>query len=249
MMNLARTRHSATIIDLINSIRIGRQKGFTLLEILIAIIIFVVVLTTIYTSYTGTFRVVDETESQADIYGMARIAMERMLEDLESVYIPKNDDNSHSEEGTSKLFQFVGEEQEINGRRADSLTFISRAHIDLSGGEQDYGKAEIKYSVKEDDEGGRLVLYRSDRRMLEASFSFDEESEGFVLCERLLSVAFSYQGEDGEVLQGWDSESEAFKHTLPKVVSITLEFENPLNPEKPHIFTTSVALPMEPGYL
>ena len=58
-------------------------KGFTLFEILIAIFLFTVVLTTIYASYTGTLRVVDTTESQADVYRMARIALERILEDLE----------------------------------------------------------------------------------------------------------------------------------------------------------------------
>ncbi|MBW1614275.1 MAG: prepilin-type N-terminal cleavage/methylation domain-containing protein, partial [Deltaproteobacteria bacterium] len=59
-----------------NTTNTNNPSGFTLAEILIAIFLFAVVLTTIYTSYTGTFRVVDETESQAEIYRMARIAME-----------------------------------------------------------------------------------------------------------------------------------------------------------------------------
>ncbi|MBW1691930.1 MAG: prepilin-type N-terminal cleavage/methylation domain-containing protein [Deltaproteobacteria bacterium] len=49
------------------------HAGFTLIEILIAIMIFATLLTTIYTSYTGTFRVIEDTESQAEIYRMARI--------------------------------------------------------------------------------------------------------------------------------------------------------------------------------
>ena len=45
-------------------------EGFTLLEILIALAIFSIIITAIYTSYTGTFKVIDETESQTEIYGI-----------------------------------------------------------------------------------------------------------------------------------------------------------------------------------
>ena len=62
----------------------ANSRGFTLFELLVAIVIFALVVSTIYASATGSFRVVGETESRAEIYRMARIAMERMLEDLES---------------------------------------------------------------------------------------------------------------------------------------------------------------------
>jgi len=189
-------------------------SGFTLVEILIAIFIFAVVLTTIYTSYTGTFRVVDETESQAEIYRMARIALERMLEDLESAYIQKKEENPESGEGAIHPFQFVGEDREIKGRCADTLRFISRAHIDLSGQEQDPGTVEIGYYVKENDEGDDFVLYRSDRPMFKEAFPLEEETGGLVLCERLVSVNFTYYEEDGEARESWDSTSDALKDKI-----------------------------------
>ena len=103
--------------------------GFTLLEILIAVFILAIVLLTIFTSYTGTFRIIDEAESQADTYGMARIALERMLEDLESIYFPKTSKTLESEGATIQPTRFVGEDKEIKERSADSLRFLSRAHI------------------------------------------------------------------------------------------------------------------------
>ncbi|MBW2345581.1 MAG: prepilin-type N-terminal cleavage/methylation domain-containing protein, partial [Deltaproteobacteria bacterium] len=42
-------------------------KGFTLLEIMIAIFIFASVLSTIFISYTGTFNIIDKTESRSNI--------------------------------------------------------------------------------------------------------------------------------------------------------------------------------------
>jgi general secretion pathway protein J len=80
------------------------QRGFTLVEILISIVIFAVVLTTIYASYAGSFRVIDETESQAEIYGMARVAMERISEDLESVYIGKDGEDTDQGGNTAGVF-------------------------------------------------------------------------------------------------------------------------------------------------
>jgi len=225
------------------------QSGFTLLEILIAIVIFATLLTTIYASYTGTFRVIDDTESQAEIYQMARIAMERMLEDLESVYIQKGSQQPGSEGSEENLFQFLGEEREIMGRRADTLRFLSSAHIDFSGKAPGYGATQIGYYVKEDNDGEGFVLYRADSPLFKETYPLDEKSGGLVLCEGLVSVAFTYYGKDGETSNSWDSTSEGTENKIPKAVSITLEFENASNPELPIKFMTSVALPMEQAYL
>ena len=209
-------------------------KGFTLLEILIAMFIFAIVLSTIYTSYTGTFRIVNETESQADIYGMARIALERMLEDLESATSESDEDSA-----------FVGEDTEIKGRNADSLRFISRAHLVFSEQEQPSGTAEIAYYVQEDDEGEGFVLYRTDRPAFQEKP--EEGTGGLVLCDSLVSVDFTYYDDEGEEHDNWDSTSEEFKDKIPKMVSIKLEFENSADIEAPFSFMTSVALPLGKG--
>jgi general secretion pathway protein J len=224
-------------------------SGFTLLEILIAIVIFAVVLTTIYASYTGTFRVIGDTESQAEIYRMARIAMERIMEDLESVYIQKDNERASSEGDRGSFFQFLGDEREIMGRRADSLRFISSAHIDFSGQNPGHGATQIGYYVEESSDGEGFVLYRADNPLFKETYPIDEESGGLVLCEGLASVAFTYYGGDGQTSNSWDSASEGMEIKIPKAVSITLEFENALNPELPIRFMTTVALPMEQAYL
>ncbi len=107
------------------------QRAFTLLEVLIAMSIFAVVLSMLYTAYTGTFRNIEETESQADLYQMARIVLERMTEDLESVYMVSQQKASDDEEETDQPARFVGTMSEIEGRRLDTLRFASKAHIFL----------------------------------------------------------------------------------------------------------------------
>ncbi|MCK4785310.1 MAG: prepilin-type N-terminal cleavage/methylation domain-containing protein [Desulfobacteraceae bacterium] len=215
--------------------KLSRRRGFTLLEVLIAIVILATVLSTVFASYTATFRIVDETESQAEIYQMARIALERIVEDLESALCSPG--KAEESEDKDQLFEFAGEDDEISGRSADTLRFSSRAHIEFGDEDQRCGIAEISYYVDEDEEEG-FVLYRSDRLQLEDAP--EEGKGGLPLCERLSSVDFTYYDAEGEEYDSWDPSSE---DGMPHRVSISLQFANPANPETPLKFFTSVALP------
>jgi general secretion pathway protein J len=228
-------------MTLIKSSRSTNASGFTLLEILIAMFIFGVVLSTIFTSYTGTFRIIEEVESQADIYAMARVALARMQEDLESA-CSKEVEISETGESATRPFIFLGEDKEIEERDADTLRFFSRAHLNLGEYEGNSDIAEISYYVKQKDEGEALVLYRSDTP--ELAEPPEEDTGGMVLCDGLFSVNITYYDDEGQAHEDWDSAEEGSKVRLPKRVSIQLEFINEMNLENPHRFMTGFALPM-----
>ncbi|MBW1999505.1 MAG: prepilin-type N-terminal cleavage/methylation domain-containing protein [Deltaproteobacteria bacterium] len=219
-----------------------REKGFTLLEIMIAMVICAVVFSIIYSAYSGTFRNRDVVELQADIYMAARIALERMVEDLESAYLPASVKVSKSKGSEKGPAFFVGEEREIDGRRADTIRFLSRAQVLFSGEERPVGIGEIRYHVRRQGDGDGLDLYRSERLPLEGEEM--GEDEGFLLCEGLNSVRFSYYDSSGDEYQSWDSGGEEQGNRLPARISITLEFLDPLDPEVPIRFTTSASLPL-----
>lgn len=233
----------------------GKRAGFTLLEILIAIFIFAIILSTVYTSYTGTFRIVNETEYQMDIYGMARVALERMIEDLESLYVPPDLRSSEEEapqvpgytggeEGEPALF--TGTDNEIEGRSADSIRFTSMAHLTFSGEEQTSQTTLISYTVgqdeqEEEEEEGGLVLYRSEDAA--GKMPSDEESDRLLLCDRLESVNFTYHDARGERYDQWDPLTKEPGEDTPRMVGILLEFTNRSDPETPFRFFTNVAFP------
>jgi general secretion pathway protein J len=221
------------------------QSGFTLFELLVAIVIFALVVSTIYASATGTFRVVGETESRAEIYRMARVAMERMLEDLESVYVQGMASKEEPDADTLVMSSFVGEEKEIDGRSADSLRFTSRAHANLGGQQKDPGAVEIIYYVRESEGGEGLVLYRSDRPIFQAPWSSEEDTGGLVLCEKLYSVDFTYHGKDDEIQDDWDADSEEQGGALPRMVTLSLEFNLGPDTDSPLKFMTKVTLPAQ----
>lgn len=217
---------------------LNHSNGFTLLEILVAISIFAVILSVIFASYTGTFRIIEELESQSEIYEMARIAIGRIQEDLESACLYKTDEASEP----GRAGQFVGEDKEVSGRDADTLRFLSMAHLDLDKEGETGGRAEIGYYLKENEEANGLVLYRTDTPEFEEAP--EEETGGLILCEGLYSINFTYYNADGEKFEAWDTEEKTFKDTLPVMVLLELYFVDKSYPEEPLRFETGIALPV-----
>ncbi len=84
--------------------------------------------------------------------------------------------------------------------------------------------------------------------MSEVAIPIEEETDGLVLCEGLASVNFTYYEENGAVRESWNSASDELKDKIPKMVSISMEFLNTLNPEAPFKFMTSVEFPIEQEY-
>lgn len=219
------------------------RRGFTLLEILIAMCIFAIVLSILYTAYTGTFRNIDETESQANVYQMARVTLERMGEDLQSTYLSHRASDPDSEEEPLQPNVFRGEATEIDARSADTLRFFSRAHLVFDEENTATGVARIAYEVRQSEvDEQSLVLYRSDTPRFEKGP--EEEGGGLVLCDGIQALNLTYYDDKERAYDSWDSTDEEFEGKLPVRVSILLELVNQENPEAPLKFMTGVALPM-----
>ena len=139
---IARTKstpHSSRV-PLAGATRPGTGRGFTLIEILLAIFILGIVLSTVYASYTGTFRIIRETEYDAEIYGMARSALDRMARDLQSAAPWRG------------AFTFRTKPYSLHDREFMRLTFRAAAHVAFSEQEVPGGITVIEYGVEEDTE-------------------------------------------------------------------------------------------------
>lgn len=205
------------------------NNGFTLLEILIALAIFAVIVSILFPAFIGTFRNMEAAETDSEIYQMARITLDRMTEDLASAYL-------------SQDVSFMGMDNTINGQGADSVRFMSRAHLAFNERQSLDGNAQLAYYIKEGEEEKGLILYRSDT--LELREAPEEGTGGLILCQGLSAAQLTYQDADGEAHDEWDSSSIVYKNRLPLKVSILLEFVNQADPESPLRFMTSVFIPM-----
>jgi general secretion pathway protein J len=208
------------------------------MEVLLAIFIFSIIITSIFASYNATFHTINISESQAAVYGKARIAMTRIVEDIQSSY--------YSEEVTDRE-TFVGEEGNIEGMRADRLHFISSSHLIFNDEEKEEGKAVIIYEVREGEPGKGLLLYRHD--MPARTADFEEGKGGLILCDDLELVQFTYYDAEGNEQSSWDAGSPDFdgrqaRERIPRMVTVVLRFLNENNPDAPYLFKTSTIVPI-----
>ncbi len=213
---------------------VKNTHGFTLLELLIAIFIFAIVVSSVYGTYTTTFKVVENVESETEVHHRARIALERIAEDLESVY-----------QGSGGTME--GESQDIDSRRAETLKFITLAHLNLGSTDPAPKRATVKYSVESDDETGLFRLYRADTLMT-PGVVIDPDEKGFVLCDKLWEVRFTYFDETGSEEEDWDSKPQGGlpgstpTAVFPVMIQISLRFANSSGDGEGTLFTTAVAL-------
>jgi prepilin-type N-terminal cleavage/methylation domain-containing protein len=210
----------------------GFVKGFTLIEILIAILILGIVLTTIYASYTGTFRIIKETEYDAEVYGIARSALDRFSRDLQSVAL------------WNGSFAFKTTSHYLGNREFVRLLFRSAAHVSFSENEAPEGVAVIEYRIEEGTEKEGYALWRSDSLYRDPGKE-DTAASGYLLGERVEELTWLFYDDKGKEYDSWDSggDIEAQKKKAPTSVLIRLSFVNEANRERPYLFSTRVHLP------
>jgi len=209
-----------------------KAKGFTLIEILIAVFILGIVLSTVYASYTGTFRIIRATETDAELYGMARTVLGRMTRDLEATAPWKG------------AFTFTAKPYNLGNREFTRLTFRSTAHIAFGEQEEPAGIAVIEYGVEEGTEKEGYTLSRSDSLHRDPG-NEEAPTGGFLLCDRVETLTYRFFDSAGKEYETWgNGDDEAQKKRAPAMVEIRLGLVNEKDREHPYPFMTRVRLPL-----
>jgi general secretion pathway protein J len=215
-----------------------REAGFTLMEVLVAITILAVVVTTILASFNSVFSTTEVLDQSADIYEMAKNCMKRLTSDLESINIAQRPLYKPPEfDQPPDPYRIVATTGDTNGTGIAQLRFTSRAHISL-GKSPGKGIAEIIYYVQAASESD-LVLKRADN--LYPYPAFEERGSDPVLCKYLKSLAFKFYDQDGTEFDAWDSDSDEFGYATPKAIGVRLELANKA---ASCTFETMVSLPV-----
>jgi len=216
----------------------NRETGFTLVEILIAISIFAIVITTIFGSHNLVFSSAKAVEEDMAVYEMAKSCLSRMADDLGSLHVclpPEytpldiNDDEDP--------FKVKGETADAGSESFSRLMFTSRAHVSLEKNIQE-GIARIVYYVQKSDETS-YVLRRADK--LYPYEPFEEKKSDPVLCESVNSLVFKYYDQQGSEYDRWDSDSADVDYSTPWAIKITLQIGDETNFLP---FETKVKLPV-----
>ena len=171
------------------------DRGFTLIEMLLAITIFGLLMIGVYQSFDQAFRSYQTVQRTRDVFDTARGAMDLIHEDLSSAVIFSGQPSA----------VFIGRD-DSDGREAnlDSVVMFTLTHTPLQPGAAAADQCEVEYRIITDRETGKRALLRREEPNPDA---LHEEGGGYtVLTDRVVSLDFRYF--DGELwTEFWDSAS------------------------------------------
>ena len=205
--------------------------GFTLLEILIAVAILALVVSSLYGAYSGTLDTTQMVENIRDVDQVARMALMQMADDFKSLYYQK----PQGEEEESP-YSFGGAmEGEGEGGAIVTFATTSRLAFDMTFPGQRVNRVSYIMEPQPDNE----KLYRLVRKELPFADLPGERQEILVeIADEVESLSLTYFNEDHQEFSQWDSKAEGL---LPRLVSIRLQIAG----DKSRVFTTSVAIRMQ----
>ena len=198
----------------------NKEKGFTLIEVLIALVVFGIVISLIFASFKEIAFSAKTVHESSKNYEAANACLLIMTSDLESVFV--NQAPKYVEPGFNSdedPYRFEGNNVIVKTDQFPVVRFTSRSHLPVNRDFQE-GIAEIVYYVDEED-SGELVLKRSDRIHFENDFQRKKTHP--VLCRKVKKMTFKYYNVDGGEFDEWDSESDEFAYATPSYVTINIE--------------------------
>lgn len=201
------------------------NKGFTLIEIILAIAIFSMMISIIYVSFFGSINTMNSCEDSLKLYQTARLIFERMTKEINCAFISSANEN----------IAFIGVDGIDRGSPSDTLNFTSTFYSETGEGVKEGGLSEIGYFCAFESPEKGLLFWRKDTPPDE-----DPEEGGMTLelSEQINGLNFSYYN-GSSWQEDWDSRDN---HLLPKFVSVKITL--PDTNEETVTFSTIINIPL-----
>ena len=213
-----------------------RSKGFTLIEILIAMFVFSLVVSMVFISFREIAFSAGIVNKSNDDYEMAYGCFEIMRRDLASVYVSQKPAYVKPEtDSDPDPCRFTGGKDHVAGSAFPRIRFTSRSHLPVNRDSRK-GVAEIVYYTDESDDYG-TILRRSDRVYFDEEFV--KRKTHPVVLRKINAMAVTYYDEEGNAHEEWNSDSEEYGYASPSVIKIRVEI---VDDERILPFETSVVL-------
>jgi len=215
---------------------IFRSKGFTLVEVLVSILIFSILMSTLFSSFKAfiiSSEYVKEDVTQGE---KIRNVLKRINMDLGSLVVLQTPRYKKPEFNSDPdPYSFIGQEETMGQTVFSSVVFTSLAHAML-GTDQRAGAARIAYYLKE-NQNNTYDLYRAD-----SLFPFPEELESCadpVLCRDISGFELVYTDFNGDEHRYWNSDDQEFKYTFPTSIDLKITLGSG---ESQQVFETAISM-------
>jgi len=193
-----------------------RARGFTLMEVVIAVSITAGIGLSLAIAINTTIKSKEVMEQGAERYRMLRTAMSRMCREIGAAYVSDRYDSKRYRDAYDRPTNFIGEK--------DKLLFTSLAHERLYADAKESDQMVVEYSVKsspEKDAKGRNDLVRREKVVLEERMERGGTED--TLFEGAKKIEFSYWNPEKKSWEDeWDTRKLDRKSLLPTRVKITL---------------------------
>jgi general secretion pathway protein J len=206
------------------------EKGFTLIEVLLAIFIGSIVLTVLYSSFFQIIKAKDVAESELDLYHEARVVFSKMTEDFQSAY-PRGEVFDNSLISTSSFFS--GTKDGDNSR----VTFTSLSRRP-SLNSIDSDQAEVSYYLEPLPDSDLFYLMREENPRI----GTDSGGIKYPISESLVRFNLRYMTENDSEESFVDEFNSDQTGSLPKVVEVTLTMRSPRGENVE--FSTLILIPL-----
>ncbi|OGR26121.1 MAG: hypothetical protein A2277_08225 [Desulfobacterales bacterium RIFOXYA12_FULL_46_15] len=206
-------------------------KGFTLVEILIAILIFSLVMSVLFSSFRAFMLSSEAVKESVTRNELIRTAFNRIRLDLEAIYIQQPPRYKKPEFNSEPdPYRFVGKE--------DGFFFSSFAHAGFRRGEEK-AISRISYFLKENldhtfdlTRSDILPPFREDRPPCATPLLFRE----------ITGFEAGFVDNKGESHKYWDSETEEFNYSFPAGIHLKINFGSG---GKKQVIEASIKIPVE----
>jgi len=188
------------------------SKGFTLIEVLLALAILAAVITAVYASFSTASRNVESAEAVRDETDLARTLIARLSDDIANAYYNRD---------MRSITVFYGKKEEEgtgdDKRRLDSISMTT-----LTNWRKPESKEtdlwEVGYHFEETADGKGRVLMRREKRELSKDIPLLEGGVDFEITDKVEGFQLRYYN-GSQWSDEWDTRSHA---SLPKAVEISL---------------------------
>lgn len=179
----------------------GRERGFTLIEILVAIFILTMVSSILYASFRTTLDTQIRVKESQIRWHVLRVGVSRMVRELTQAYVSLNENLM----ATDRRTFFVAEKS----FDIDEVTFSSFSHKRLVANAAESDQCLIRYYGAPDPEDrGKTNLMRRETRRIQNEPFEDIPGEAYILIEDVQSVHYHfYDRPNDQWLEEWNTTS------------------------------------------
>jgi general secretion pathway protein J len=216
-----------------------KTRGFTLLEVILAVTVLALVGTMIYGGFSQTALNKVRVEEDVDHSRMVHMALERMVRELSMAFVSTHTNPSLDLRVVETAF--IGKDH----GRDDRIDFTSFSHRRLYRNARESDQNEISYFVTEHpDDQGVNVLARREQNRIDDDPRRGGKSQ--ILVENVEEFNIEYYDPLlSEWVSTWDTEDVlAQPNRLPTQVRIRLAVKHPHRRGETQAFGTRVTIPL-----